>query len=63
MTYGRDLCSKGILSLGHANIVTMLFSLVPSLLGLYLCFLSLGSQLLSMTFELLGFFQFLLKGC
>ena len=63
MTYGGDLSSKGILILGHADVITMLFSLVPSLLGLYLSLLGLSSQLLSMNFELLGFFQFFLKGC
>ena len=62
MTYGGDLSSEGILNLDHVDVVTMLFSLVPSLLGLYLSLLNLGSQLLSMTFELLGFFQFFLKG-
>ena len=63
MTYGVDLSSEGILILGHADVVTMLFSLVPSLFGLYLSLLGLSSQLLRMTFELLGFFQFFLKGC
>ena len=63
MTYGGDLSSEGILILDHADVVTMLFNLVPSLLGLYLSLLGLSSQLLSMTFELLGFFQFFLKGC
>ena len=56
MTYGEDLNSEGVLSLSHANVVSMLFSLIPSLLGLYLSLFSLGSQFLNMTFELLGFF-------
>ena len=61
-TYSGDLCSKGILSLGHTDVVTMLFNLVPSFLGLYLCLFSLSPQLLSLIFKFLGFFQFLLKG-
>ena len=61
-TYGEDLCSEGNLNLGHADVVTMLFNLIPSFLGLYLCLLSLSPQLLSLIFEFQGFFQFLLKG-
>ena len=56
MTYGRDLCPKGILGLGYTDVVAMLFSLFPCLLGLYFCFLCL-------IFELLGFFQLFLKSC
>ena len=62
-TYGRDLCPEGILGFGYADVVTMLFSLVPSLLGLYFCILSLIFQFFSLILELLGFFQFLLEGC
>ena len=61
LIYGRDLCPESILNLGYTDIVTMLFSLVPSLLSLYFCLLGLSSQLLSMIFELLGFFQLLFK--
>ena len=55
-TYGRDLCSKGILGLSYTDVVAMLFRLFPCLLDLYFCFLCL-------IFELLGFFQLFLKSC
>ena len=61
-TYGRDLYPEGILGLGYANVITMLFNLVPSLLGLYFCLLDLSSQFFSLILELLGFFQFLFEG-
>ena len=51
-----DLCPEAILDLGYADVVTMLFIIVPSLLGL-------SSQFFSLILELLGFFQFLPEGC
>ena len=62
-TYSRDLCPEGILGLGYANVVAMLFSLFVRLLGLYFCFLRLGLCFLGLIFELLGFFQLFLKCC
>ena len=60
-TYGGDLCSKGILNLSHTDVVTMLFSLVLSFLGLYLCLLGLSPQLLSLIFEFWAFSNFFLR--
>ena len=59
LIYGKNLCLEGILGLGYTDIVTMLFSLIPSPLGLYFCLLGLSSQFFSLILELLGFFQFL----
>ena len=61
--YDRDLCSEGILGLGYADVVAMLFSLIPCLLGLYFCLLRLNFCLYGRIFEPLGFFQLLFKGC
>ena len=54
-TYLWDLGPKGILCLGHANVVSMLLSLVP---GLFCLFLSL----LSLSLSRLDFLQLLLQG-
>ena len=62
-TYDWDLCPEGILGLCYADIVTMLFNLVPRLLGLYFCLLGLSFYFFGLIFEPLGFFQLLPKGC
>ena len=61
--YGRDLCPEGILGLSYANVIAMLFSLIPCLLDLYFCLFYLGFCFLSLIFESLGFFQLFSKDC
>ena len=47
----RDFCSESILGLSYANVVAVLFSLIPFLLGFNLVLLSLN----------FGFFSLILK--
>ena len=61
-THNRDLCPKGVLSLGYPDIIVILLSLILSLLGLHFCLIGLVPRLLSLAFQLLGLFQLLPKG-
>ena len=51
MAYGWDLCTKGFLDLSYFEVVTLLLSFAPSLLGL-------NPRLLGLSF---GFFNLILK--
>ena len=51
MAYGWDLCTKGFLDLSYFEVVTLLLSFTPSLLGL-------NPRLLGLSF---GFFNLILK--
>ena len=62
-THSWDLCPKGFLDLNYSEVVTLLLSLVPGLLGLNLCLLGLSSGLFNLIFKPLGFFQLSFEGC
>ena len=61
--HGRDLCPKGILGLNYADVVAMLLSLIPLLLGFDLVLLSLLFNFLGQVHKFVSLLQLLLQGC
>ena len=62
-TYGRDLCPKGVLGLNYVDVVAMLLSLVPLLLGFDLVLLSLQFNFFGQVLKFVSLLQLLLQGC
>ena len=63
MAHSWDLCPKGFLGLNYHEVVTLLLSLIPSLLGLNLCLLGLNFGSFNLILKPLGFLQLFLEGC
>ena len=54
LAHRGDLCSESILGLGYANVIAVLLSLVPFLLGFNLVLLSLHSGFFSLILEFIS---------
>ena len=55
MAHDRDLCPKGVLGLSYADVVAILLSLVPLLLGFDLVLLSLQFSFFGQVLKFVSF--------
>ena len=62
-THDRDLCPKGVLGFSYADVVAMLLSLIPLLLGFDLVLLSLQFSFFGQVLKFVSLLQLLLQGC
>ena len=62
-TYSWDLCPKGFLSLSYPEVVTLLLSLIPGLLGLNPRLLGLRFGFFNLILKPLGLPQLFPEGC
>ena len=63
MAHGRDFCLKGVLGLSYVDVVAMLLSLVPLLLGFDLVLLSLKFSFFGQVLKFVSLLQLRLQGC
>ena len=63
MAHGEDLYSKSVLSFSYADVVIVLFSLVPLLLGFDLVLPSLQFGFFGQVLKFVSLLQLLLQGC
>ena len=62
MTHSGDFCPKSVLGLSYADVVAMLLSLIPLLLGFDLILLSLQFGFFGQILKLVSLLQLLLQG-
>ena len=61
--HGRDLCPKSVLGLSYADVVAVLPSLIPLILGFDLVLPSLQFGFFGQVLKFVSLLQLLLQGC